>query len=1322
MSRGGLYFAAIALLGGILRLSSPGGNAANQPARHGSPEADSQQPKSGAHLLNTASAGPHSIFENAMAESVASYFGCLDLTVPSTGKNIDKESHWNVPKDARGNVQFVIAIVPDPIHTHLALLFDRYIQSLQQAVQQQGDYAFDRSILPWKLTSQKGNDGVAERQSEDQARKAREALPGLLIFRSNAPPPMGKDVCASQQPLFVFLVAETPTSGIRTNQFQNALRIMREIRAGVAESGPVVAPRLFIAGPSFSGSLDSLSRQLRMIPQKQKPSGVFVYSGSVTSAKSMCQFNNQFLPLQQNADLTVHFASFQDNDQYSLRQFLRFVTYKGYQPEEIAVLSEDDTAYGNVQAPHTNEQRKSETDRCQDDTRNTDASAMSAEMVHLHFPREISFFRSAYEKELAAKQDAASKFPGKTALSLNLEEEGTDDDAVAPYANSQTSLSQEAVMLGVVSELQKHHIKFTILLATNPVDQLFLARYLRNSYPQGRIVVTQPDLLLLSQEDSLLEGVLGLNIYPLVPGQSDLLCDANSPEVCIPDSKGNSVKPAQPERKPHQDRLFESSTNIGAFNAMVGLLAALKPSAEWSLSAERDLQCRHGRCADEKIPPAPYAEYGSPCVKMDDASTKCLRTPLTWLTILGHDGYWPIAALADEKWESVDHKLPIFNAKSSDSAKLRDSTLLPVDTPPLVPASNSAETDEEKRAHTTPAWNIAYCLCFVALLVHAILSCTGTFLADSELEAQFASTHDKFGVGVMAVGAFWLSTAFVLVMCARSPLVAWRGDGWLTPVLWAPLPIFSGFVLWDLWMQRKRRLIAAVLFLCVSLCTTFQLLLAYDWFQVLPVLWSARYIHFASEVSPVPMSIVDLRRPRLPDVSTLGPKSFRMSDKDGEAVRDIAHPVIFAWRVLIVIVGVYIISLTVLDLKHPLQSLEGVFYDWGYSAALAVAIAVYLGCLVRLTSTWFSYKHVLTGLDRSPLREAFSRMKRLSWKSMWNPGGSTLRETYRVMSRTFENLEKLKPALANEPTAEQVLVSIAGTNRAYEAAVATYGRISFFPRSAPPPPPVNAGDNSRNNPQPPAQESVALASATVASPAGRAATLAVGGAAASAGTAATMAREVSTPATEMETPAVAAEIVNGEKLTKRDLLHMLVQQIETLQKCMADTAGLLIRDVLTPKWLAEQAPVVSIDKRIKKDDLSVVQALAEEYSALVYVNFLQSVLLQMRTLVICAAGMYVCIVCSISIYPFEPHPALQVLAVVLVLAMGVVIGFVYSEMHRDAILSRLTSTNAGELGWDFWLKFVSAGAIPVFSLLAVQFPEIGRFLFSWLQPLLQSAK
>jgi hypothetical protein len=44
------------------------------------------------------------------------------------------------------------------------------------------------------------------------------------------------------------------------------------------------------------------------------------------------------------------------------------------------------------------------------------------------------------------------------------------------------------------------------------------------------------------------------------------------------------------------------------------------------------------------------------------------------------------------------------------------------------------------------------------------------------------------------------------------------------------------------------------------------------------------------------------------------------------------------------------------------------------------------------------------------------------------------------------------------------------------------------------------------------------------------------------------------------------------------------------------------------------------------------------------------------------------------------------------------------------------------LGMDFWIKFLSAGALPVFSLLASQFPSINQFLFSWLEPALQAMK
>jgi len=115
-------------------------------------------------------------------------------------------------------------------------------------------------------------------------------------------------------------------------------------------------------------------------------------------------------------------------------------------------------------------------------------------------------------------------------------------------------------------------------------------------------------------------------------------------------------------------------------------------------------------------------------------------------------------------------------------------------------------------------------------------------------------------------------------------------------------------------------------------------------------------------------------------------------------------------------------------------------------------------------------------------------------------------------------------------------------------------------------------------------------------------------------------------------------------------------------------------------------------------------------------------LLRIRTLVLSAGGLYVLIVISMNVYPFEPHPALQTLAVVLLLVMGGAVGYVYAEMHREVILSRLTSTSPGELGMDFWIRFASAAAIPVFSLLATQFPDVNKFLFSWLEPALQAMK
>ncbi len=82
----------------------------------------------------------------------------------------------------------------------------------------------------------------------------------------------------------------------------------------------------------------------------------------------------------------------------------------------------------------------------------------------------------------------------------------------------------------------------------------------------------------------------------------------------------------------------------------------------------------------------------------------------------------------------------------------------------------------------------------------------------------------------------------------------------------------------------------------------------------------------------------------------------------------------------------------------------------------------------------------------------------------------------------------------------------------------------------------------------------------------------------------------------------------------------------------------------------------------------------------------------------------------------------RILAVLFLLGLGVVVGYVYSQMHRDAAFSRLTSTLESERGLQFWVQFVGAGAIPVPSLPAVQFPAISRIVTGLLQPALQAVK
>jgi hypothetical protein len=84
--------------------------------------------------------------------------GLLDLRGHLDETGVEKElrcdsgliERWGFPAEAGpANVTAIIAIVPDPVHTHLALAFDRTVDAILQAATD-NNYVSSYYWLPWK--------------------------------------------------------------------------------------------------------------------------------------------------------------------------------------------------------------------------------------------------------------------------------------------------------------------------------------------------------------------------------------------------------------------------------------------------------------------------------------------------------------------------------------------------------------------------------------------------------------------------------------------------------------------------------------------------------------------------------------------------------------------------------------------------------------------------------------------------------------------------------------------------------------------------------------------------------------------------------------------------------------------------------------------------------------------------------------------------------------------------------------------------------------------------------------------------------------------
>lgn len=397
----------------------------------------------------------------------------------------------NVPRDqlaadlAQGakaagyDLHFLVALIPAPPDPRL----DQALEAVQRGFAQ-SDYLADRVWLPW-------TSGGANRIGG-----AVQTAPGLLLFRR-------QENDGSHSLALVFLVGETPKSGLQKAAFREALDLAADLQSSASD------PTVALLGPSYSGAVESLRLSLRSWKEwegehQRQPSLHFrAATGSATaSAKDVeeplaavgVELCRAVLPDETIHELTLDFL--RDEMGWDLRR--------------VALLVESDTAYGRslLDTERTGHRRQ------------RNGPVPHTPLVMVPFPSHISELRTAAEKEKAAQAKAAAAtqpaLPNpSTVLELDLADPGQPAGLV-PTFDSLTVLSNQLVLENLLRSISREGVRYVGILATDVKDKLFLAEQVRARVPDAVLFTLDNDLLFAHpQYSQTLDGMLVLSSAPL---------------------------------------------------------------------------------------------------------------------------------------------------------------------------------------------------------------------------------------------------------------------------------------------------------------------------------------------------------------------------------------------------------------------------------------------------------------------------------------------------------------------------------------------------------------------------------------------------------------------------------------------------------------------------------------------------------------------------------------------------------------------------------------------------------------------------------------
>ena len=899
--------------------------------------------------------------------------------------------------------RFLIATVPDPIGSHLDIEFDRALESLQRAAAVEG-YSFERYWLPWRPGQVDTVVGASSSNTPRAEERQRREQPGLLIFRKPSTQPTQPD-----QRLLVFLVGETPTAGLNRPAFLKSLRFIEQLTrptnasavGGQQQATPGMGAAqnelpISIAGPIFSATLPPLGDAIVEYSAKfatDKP--VFQVVNYGARSDSMIEAFKEKL---HNANQSSTFSSLDLTVKDAESELLRYLHDLGYEDNEIAVLGEDGSAYGN-------------------------AILGTSTILTLHFPRDLSSIRNATETadSNAEPQQIAGVNVPTIGVALTLRQEETNEhDSPPDFAQTQSSARMDRALKAMVKRLRTSRIQAVIVTATNPLDRIFLLEYLHLTVPDVRLAVVGADDFMLARPRFIdLSGTLAVTSLPLT--ESTVLVESTSAG----------------EPKDQLTINFPSNAAAGIFLAAANLLGP-RP--------QLNFQATGAGCADISIVgktgfrPAVIAgkQRLYPCLPRVDQTDKPITTPSV-----------TIGQLRGEKSTTpTGHRPALDPAKSQNSSPAKRNpvpfiwiialiSLLVISTVHLGLVCSSNEWLGLRRLPKLPRFVLSSSSSRQGQLFFLFTATSQILLLEwIAVITTFAFSATMFLYQQVLFGAHVALLVCSVALCVwlLFQVAAKRGAKLSRAVLACVMVslLFVVFASLSWWL----------------LLTSGELL----WNPDLARLVALRNVYFLEGLSPLlPVFFVLLACYlwSMNNLQRLSMVVMRVSlciPKDNEPATELANmisevqtsirPAIdmrpSAWALM----GLTVAACCMVRLTSALRGFEYQSFRWLVGCGFVLLLLIIVATFHRAWDVWSRLRKVLHFLDSALLGRAFSHVpKELASMRIWSFGGA--RVSLMVQIRTAELLQRMADKY---PLATAQAAAAGGGD-----AVSTYARVSSSP-------------------------------------------------------------------------------------------------------------------------------------------------------------------------------------------------------------------------------------------------------------------------------------